>query len=399
MDATADLDAPFLPLDDPSFSMRDPIVAEARKKSWFARTPYGLAVLRHREMQELLINRGLRQGSHAWPALNGVTSGLFHDWWGRTILVTEGKDHTRMRRLVNPAFSPRLLDEMRPKFVDMAEALTAKFAGEGQCDFMAEFADPYASEVLCLMLGLPAEEAPRVLSLASDMGLALGVDFVKHLDRINTATEAMFDYADGLIADRRGRLGDDFMSVLVGASSDADQLSEMELKDMIVMLVFAGIDTTRNQLGLGLAMFMDHLDQWEMLAQTPALAPQAVEEVMRVRPTITWVTREAVDDVDYRGVTIPKGTTLHLLSGSAGSDEQVYAEDGFDITAERTRHFGFGGGVHHCLGHAIARSDMEVALSVLPARIANPRPDGPGAWLPDSGNTGPIRLPIRFDPR
>lgn len=397
MSATADLDAPFLPLDDPAFSLRDPRVAEARARSWYALTPYGIAVLRHREMGELLINRALRQGSHAWPAHNGVT-GVFADWWARTILVQEGADHTRLRRLVNPAFSPRLLEAMRPRFEAMAEALVDDFVERGDCDFMAEFADPYASRILCLMLGLPQEEAPRVLALSSDMGLALGVDFARHAERIDRATTGMFAYADALVAERRDRPGDDFMSALVHAAGEPDRLSDDELRDMILMLVFAGIDTTRNQLGLGMAMFLDHPDQWETLAERPDLATPAVEEVMRVRPTITWVTREAVEDLTYQGLTIPRGTTLHLLSGAAGTDEDVF-EAGFDITAERKRHFGFGGGIHHCLGHAIARSDMSVALSVLPKRLARPVAAGEATWLPDSGNTGPVSLPVRFERR
>ncbi|MEO0761124.1 MAG: cytochrome P450, partial [Pseudomonadota bacterium] len=236
MSATADLDAPYLPMDDPAFSLRDPMVAQARARSWYARTPYGIAVLRHREMGELLVNRSLRQGSHAWPAHNGV-SGLFADWWARTILVQEGADHTRLRRLVNPAFSPRLLEVMRPRFEAMADALVDRFAERGQCDFMAEFADPYASQILCLMLGLPQEEAPRVLELSADMGLALGVDFKSHAERIDRATEGMFAYADELVAKRRDMAQDDFMSVLVDATGEPDTLNDEELRDMILMLV------------------------------------------------------------------------------------------------------------------------------------------------------------------
>ncbi|MEM9196499.1 MAG: cytochrome P450, partial [Pseudomonadota bacterium] len=388
---------PFLPLDDPGFSLRDPRVAQARAQSWYARTPYGIAVLRHREMGELLINRALRQGSHAWPALNGVT-GTFAEWWGRTILVQEGADHTRLRRLINPAFAPGLLEVMRPRFEAMANALVDGFIDRGTCDFMAEFADPYASQILCLMLGLPQAEAPRLLELSSTMGLALGVDFARHAAAIDAATDAMFAYADEVVARRRDARGADFISVLVRASEEEDRLSDDELRDMILMLVFAGIDTTRNQLGLGMSMFFEHPDQWALLADEPDLAARAVEEVMRMRPTITWVTREAVEDLTFRGVEIPKGTTLHLLSGAAGTDAAVYSS-GFDIRAERKRHFGFGGGVHHCVGHAIARSDMSVALTILPRRLASPAAASPATWLPDSGNTGPITLPMRFSPR
>ena len=392
----AEDDAPFLPLDDPAFSVRSKAVREAQARSWYARTPYGIAVLSHSAMGELLVNRSLRQGSHAWPAHNGVT-GLFADWWGRTILVQEGDRHRRLRKLVNPAFAIPLLEKMRPRFDALAAELIDGFAADGRCDFQAAFADPYASRILCMMIGLPDEEAPHVLRLSADMGLALGVDFKRHADRIDRATAGMFDYADQLVAKRRSAPGEDFMSTLVAASEDSDRLSDEELRDMILMLVFAGIDTTRNQLGLGMATFLDHPDQWALLAERPDLARAAVEEVMRMRPTITWVTREAVETFEYRGLTIPKGRTLHLLSGAAGTDPEVFPE-GFDIAADRTRHYGFGGGIHHCLGHAIARSDMTVALTALPARLRNPRPDGEPEWLPDSGNTGPVSLPIAFDP-
>lgn len=388
--------APYIDLADPRLSLRAESVAAARRASWYARTPYGLAVLRHREMGELLLHRSLRQGSYAWPAHNGI-GGPFAEWWSRSIISQEGTDHSRLRRLVNPAFAPRLLDAMRPKFEAMAGELADAFAPRGACEFMAEFADPYATRVLCLMLGLPQEAAPEILRCAADMGLALGVEWKRHAARVDAATEALFAYADEAIAERRARPRDDFMTALVQARDGGDRLSEQELRDMVVMLVMAGIDTTRNQLGLAMALFLDHPDQWALLAREPERARAAVEECMRVRPTITWVTREAVEDFAYQGLVIRSGETVHLLSGVAAGEEAVFAP-GFDITAERARHFGFGGGVHHCLGHAVARSDMTVALSILPGRMRDPRPGGPAEWLPDSGNTGPVSLPVAFEP-
>jgi len=387
---------PFLNLADPALSIRSKPVKEARAESWYARTPYGIAVLRYPDMRNLLLHKSLRQGSHAWPAHNDVT-GIFADWWARTILVQEGADHARLRKLVNPAFAPKVVSGLRPEFDAMANELADAFADRGKCDFMADFADRYAARVLCHILGLPREEADHVLHLSATMGLALGVSFKENEDRINAATEGMYAYADELVAKRRSAPGSDFMSALVAASEDNDRLSNEELRDAILMLVFAGIDTTRNQLGLGMATFLEHPDQWALLAERPDLAARAVEEVMRVRPTITWVTREAIEDFDYNGLTIRKGTTLHLLSEAAGTDPDVFPP-GFDITAERERHFGFGGGPHHCLGHAIARSDMTVAFTILPSRMRNIRANGEATYLPDSGNTGPVSLPVAFDP-
>jgi len=353
-------------------------------------------VLRYPDMRNLLLHKSLRQGSHAWPAHNKVT-GIFADWWARTILVQEGADHARLRKIVNPAFAPKVIAGLRSEFDAMATELADTFADRGACDFMADFADPYAARVLCHILGLPREEADHVLRLSATMGLALGVAFKENEDRINAATEGMFAYADDLVAKRRTSPGNDFMSTLVAASEDNDRLSNEELRDMILMLVFAGIDTTRNQLGLGISTFLEHPEQWELLAERPELAPKAVEEVMRVRPTITWVTREAIEDFIYNGLAIKKGTTLHLLSEAAGTDPNVFPP-GFDIAAERERHFGFGAGPHHCLGHAIARSDMAVAFSILPTRMRNLRADRLATYLPDSGNTGPVSLPVLFNP-
>jgi cytochrome P450 len=120
---------------------------------------------------------------------------------------------------------------------------------------------------------------------------------------------------------------------------------------------------------------------------------------MRVRPTVTWVTREATESFEFDGLEIAAGTTVHLFSESAGSDPDVVGSTGeFDITAaDRPKHFGFGGGRHFCLGHFIARGDMGEALALLARRLPGVRHDGDAVFLPDSGNTGPVSLPIAFD--
>jgi cytochrome P450 len=151
------------------------------------------------------------------------------------------------------------------------------------------------------------------------------------------------------------------------------------------------------QLGLAMKTFIEHPPQWELLAARPELASKAVDEVMRVNPTVTWITREAGEEFEFQGRTIAKGTTIHLFSQAAATDPLAFGGESFDITAERARHFGFGRGIHHCLGHFVARSDMSEALPLLARRLVNPRIDGEARFLPPSGNTGPIHLPIRFD--
>ena len=164
-----------------------------------------------------------------------------------------------------------------------------------------------------------------------------------------------------------------------------------------MLLIFGGMDTTRNQLGLAMQSFLGLPDQWRLLAERPELAGEAVEEVMRLNPTVTWVTREATEDFTFQGLEIEEGTTIHLFSQSAGSDPRVFEVPGFDVTAERPRHFGFGGGRHHCIGHFVgAHGHERGACAARERRLRDPRVDGEVKSLPRSGNTGPIELPIAF---
>jgi len=391
--------APYLDVADPSFSVRSAAVRAAREQTWYARTPYGLAVLRHDSVSRLLKHPKVRQGSVAWPAHNGVTEGPFARWWASWILNKEGEEHHRLRRLLNPAFARSALTTLSPYFVSLAHEILDGFAASGRCEFVSQFAEPYAARVVARLLGLPEDEWPTIAAESATVGLAMGVTLKDDLPRIETALARLFDYCDAALAARRAVPTDDFTSRLLAAQRDEDRLSETELRDAMVLLVFGGFDTTRNQLSLAIRTFLEHPDQWRLVAERPELGPAAVEEVMRVNPTVTWVTREALEDFTFEGLDIAASTTLHLFSESAGTDPRAMPDPSFDITAtDRPAHVGFGGGTHHCLGHFVGRSDMSVALPLLAQRMPDLRYDGVPTWLPDSGNTGAVRLPLAFTP-
>lgn len=398
MAIAADEAAPFLDVADPGFSVRSAQVRQAREADWYARTSYGLAVLRHDQVARMIRHPNLRQGSRLWPAHHGVTSGPFADWWASWVLNNEGEAHHRLRRLLNPAFSRRIIDRLRPRFEGLAEELADSFAPLGRCEFMSEFAGPYAARVIAILLGIPEGDWATIAAHSATVGLAMGVRIREHLPQIEAALAALYGYADALIADRRRSPREDFVTCLACPPAREEHLTTTELRDSLALLIFGGFDTTRNQLGLAMKTFMDRPAQWRLLGERPELGPAAVEEVMRIRPTTTWVTREAITDFTFDGLDIPAGTTIHLFCESAGTDPRSGGGE-FDITADATPpHFGFGGGIHYCLGHLVARSDMCVALTVLARRLREPRAAGRATWLPDSGNTGPVRLPIAFTP-
>jgi cytochrome P450 len=393
-------DVPYFDISDPFFSASSERVRAARAASWFARTEFGLAVLRYDEVSALLKDRRLRQGSFAWPAQNGIEQGLLSEWWSEIMLSKEGDDHRRLRKLGNPAFSRTLIERMVPEFQELAEELIDSYAGSGRCEFVSQFAEPYAARVLCKLVGMDEGHWHDLARWSTDMGLAFGVTIRADLERIEAALTNLYAVSDELIAQRRIEPGDDVVSSLVQAHDAQDgRLSDIELRAMVSLIIFGGMDTTKNQLGLAMQLFVDHPDQYALLAERPELGANAVEELIRWNPTVMWATRRSTEDLEFRGLAIPEGTTIHLLSYPANSDPLAIGEgSGFDITAERPAHFGFGGGAHHCIGHWLARIDMREALPLIARRMPNPRYERPPVVRPVSGLTGPVELHIEFDP-
>lgn len=391
---------PYLDISAPDFTMASERVRDARDQSWIARTNYGYAVLRYEEVAALLKNQNMSQGSARWPDHHGVHSGAFVDWWSKNLLVLEGDEHHRIRRLLNPAVSPSVARKLEPEFVKIAEELIDSFIDRGECEFVWDFAEPFATRALCALMGLDQKHWPFIASRANTVGYALSVAIKDKIDEVDNAVHELYEFVEELIEERRVNPGDDVVSRLVHFSESGDKLDAVELRNALVLMLFGGMDTTRNQLGLAMQTFMRNPDQWELLAERPDLAKQALEEILRVNPTTRWVTREVIEDFEFQGIHFDVGTTVHLFSHSSGNDERAYPNPDIDITAEdRKSHFTFGGGIHHCLGHYIARADMSQALPILAARLTNVSCPGGDTWLPDSGNTGPISLPLKFEAR
>lgn len=393
---------PHLDISAEDFRMDSEEMRKARADHWYARTDWGIAVLSYEDNKVFLKSPHLTQGSAKWPAHHGVVDGLFDSWWRKTLLVLEGDEHNRIRRLVNPAFSPRRVELLLPRFRSLADSLMDEWIEDGKTEFAGRFAAPYATRVLCMMLGIDEDDWEKIYKLSSVIGLGIGVTIQENVAQIDGAVAELTRYAEFLVASRRESPRGDILSVLVETRDEDDgRLSDQELINLIILLIFAGIDTTRNQLILALASFSKQPDQWEKLATDPArYAAIAAEEALRLNPIDRWVSREAAETFQHKGCTIEKGTTVHLFTLSSGTDPAEYDNpDRIDLDADRLPHFAFGGGMHHCLGHFVARADLTVALSALATRMTDLRVGEDAEWLPDSGNTGANTLPITFTPR
>jgi cytochrome P450 len=386
----------FLDFNQPGFSIRSEQVMDARESNWYATTPFGIAVLRYEDANNLLKDKRLYQGTRKWPSHYGIEDGLLANWWKKMLLSIEGEDHLRLRKLAGPAFSPKTIEPLAPFFASLANELIDNFIDKGSCEFMSEFAEPFSARVITGLLGLDNELWPKVADLATKLGYVFSVTIKEDLPLIEEGLQGILDISNELINKSRLNTKDDFVGTLLKATLDGKAITDEELLSLVSLLIFAGFDTTRNQIGLGIKTFSNHPKQWRLLGENPDLARVAVEEIMRVNPTITWVSREASVDIEYKDLTIKEGTTIHLLTIPAGSDPRKFENNEFDITAERAPHFGFGGGMHHCIGHYVARLDMKEAFKALATRLPNMQVAPGDAYLPDSGNTGPTKLVITF---
>lgn len=382
---------PFLDLTAPGFSTKSPAVLKAREAGWCARTSYGLAVLRHRQAGLLLRDKRLRQGSHAWPDIIGI-SGSFADFWTRSIISQEGPGHKQLRLIARTALSDDFVETLTGDFEDIAAELCDGLRALCEFEFVEVFTEPFAGRATALLLGEPPEEASQIAQDASALGLAMGPEARDHQSQTNAACDRLMQRAERLLANPPTA---GLVPRLLKTAKAEGLNDHQALIDLIVILIFGGVDTTRAQLAFAIYLFAQHLDQWSWLSERPDQVPQAIEEIIRTYPTTTWATREAVESFEFDGVSVRQGETLHILVHASGTDPAIGAFSGFDIRARRKVHFGFGGGAHHCLGQHVARTDMAAALRVLLKHWQTFDIAQEPVFLPDSGNTSPASLMIR----
>lgn len=387
----------FFDVMDPTFRLDARAAVTAREQHWYARTPFGAAVLRYAEVSELACDRRLGQQGLHMLAMQGVTDGPLVEWFGRAILGVEDDTHARLRKLISRAFTPRRMDELRPAMRQLISRLVDGFAADGEADFMAAFADRFPIRVICRLFELPDDDADQLAAWADALGLMFAFPVHPHLPAIERALAGFYDYADRLITARRRDPGEDLISALVAAEADGDRLDAEELRSMVIGLVLGGHDTTRCQLGQAMATFLRHPDQWALLGDHPEHAATAVEELFRVAPAVPATFRIAREDLHHRDLDLPAGALLLLCFALAHTDPRVYGPDArFDITAVRPPQLVFGGGPHYCLGTHLARLELREALPILARRLPGAAPGGAATWRPYLGITGPHTLPITF---
>lgn len=287
------------------------------------------------------------------------------------MLLMNPPDHTRLRTLVTKAFTPRVVEGMRPRIQDLVDQLLDDVQTAGTMDVIADLAYPLPAIVIAGMLGVPVEDRDKLKGWSSTLARTLDPIITPEiLAAGDEATLAFIDYFSGLVAKRRQDPQDDLLSGLIAAEEQGDRLSEDELLATAVLLFGAGHETMMNLIGNGLLALLRNPDQLEKLRRDPLLIQSAVEEFLRYDGSVQMTGRTAVEDLEIDGRAVSKGQQVIILLGAANRDPAQFPDpDRLDITRVENRHIVFSHGIHHCLGAPLARAEAQIAINTLLRRM------------------------------
>lgn len=317
----------------------------------------------------------------------------------RSLLFMDPPDHTRLRGLVARAFTPRRIDDLRAATAAIAtELVDAMAAQQGPIDLVQSFAYPLPVRVICALLGVPPED--EAIFTAWSRGIARSVDpSVLRTPAIDAgiaeARAGLRAYLGDLLAARRRTPGDDLLSALAAVDADGDRITSREVVALAQLLLVAGHETTVNLIGNGMLALLRAPDQLALIRRSPELVGPAVDEFLRFDGPVQITQRVVIKDMEVVGCPVKAGDEIMLVLGAANRDPAAFAEPHrLDVTRDARRHVAFGGGIHHCLGAALARMEGQIAFATLLDRFPSVELAGTPTRRPTFTLRGLETLPV-----
>jgi cytochrome P450 len=301
------------------------------------------------------------------------------------MLDREPPDHTRLRRLVAKAFTPRMVERLRGRVQERVDALVDGLAAAGGGDLVAELAEPLSVAVISDLLGVPEADRPLLRPWSAQICGMYEVNPTEEAGRVASRAATEFsEYLRGLSRSRRARPADDLITALTQVVDGGAKLTEDELVGTVVLLLNAGHEATVNFTGIGWWQLFRHPGQLARLRREPRLLPRAIDELLRYDTPLQLFERWVLEDVEICGVAVPKGAELGLVFGSANRDPAVFSEpDRLDLAREEAgQHLSFGAGIHYCLGAPLGRLELELSFGTLLRRLPTMAPAAEPAWKP-----------------
>lgn len=288
------------------------------------------------------------------------------------LISLEPPDHTKLRRLVVEAFTPRAIERQRPIAQQLVADRLAAGRERGALDLVRDIAEPLSLAIICDLIGVPPSDRAAILALSHDV---VGMYETQPSDaqkaRANDAAREFMEYTAALIAERRRAPADDLLSGLLDAIVGGERLSDAQVTSTVMLLLMAGHEASVNAAGNGVAAFAAHPEQWDLLRGDTALLKPAIEETLRFDPPLQFFQRWVLEHgFEVGGTAVPRGARVGLMIGSANRDPRRYPDpDLFRIARGEASHLSFGGGIHFCLGAPLARLELEALFGALAAAM------------------------------
>jgi len=365
----------------------------------------GWVLSRHRDVVAVLRDPGFSSDERNWSRYRrlrarGLRAGLPdpYETERASMLRVDPPDHSRLRNLVSKAFTPRAVEQMRPRIESILKELLDPLGTSGTFELVRDIASPLPVTVIAEMLGVPTEDRERFRHWSDDVIRTLGDSTLEDRRAAVRAMEELGGYLVEIAEQRRREPRNDLLSSLVAAEEAGDKLSPGELATMGVLLLVAGNETTTNLIANGTLALLSHPDQWALLQREPERIPNAVEELLRFDSPVQLTSRLVKEDGELEGRPLRRGEQLVLLLGAANRDPEAFPEpDRLDVTRENVRHLSFGHGIHFCLGAQLARLETTLAFQALLERFPRLALVGDGVtWRPNTVLRGPQALPLRY---
>jgi len=314
------------------------------------------------------------------------------------MLDRDPPDHTRLRKLVSKAFTRRAIQALTPRITELVDGMLDDMAEQGRVDLVDALAFPLPFSVIAEMLGTPPADHERIRQLSGTVVRSLEpVADPVLIQAILDADEELSAIAAEMIAWKRANPADDLLTALIHAEDDGDALSDDELVAQTLLLYLAGHETTVNLIAGGTLALLRHPAQLALLRANPALAGNAVEELLRYDSPVQASRRITLEPVTLGGTVIPAGAFVLASLGSANRDERFWGGDAAGLRLDREnarQHVSFGAGHHHCLGASLARLEASITFEHLVGRFPGLALDGDVVWNGRINLRGPARLPV-----
>jgi cytochrome P450 len=384
-----------------------PVYQRLRQERPVSLTPDGVwRLTRYDDCLRLLrlTSAGMRRTDDLLP---GQTAEELAQEPAQFMLLTDPPKHTRLRKLVSKAFTPRSTAAWRPRIEAVTDELLDRVETSGEMDLIAGLALPVPATLICEMLGVPADDRDTFTEWTTDAthGLALrrGHSPPEVVERVERARLGLAGYFHQLIEARRGQAGDDLLGTLIAAEEEGDRLDAQELLIQSIGLLIAGFETTIGLIGNGLTTLIRNPDQIERLRSEPELIESAVEECLRYSGPITWSVRVLHEPVEFGGYLFDTNEEVGIGLAAANRDPEHFVDpERFDVAryadSKAPAHLSFGGGAHFCLGAHLARLESQVAIGRLVSRFTDLKLLEPKTTWGRSLFRVPGRVPVRFRP-